>query len=336
MLTKIAINGFGRIGRQSANIILNQHPELELVAINDLSDNKTLAHLFKYDSVYGTYPGEVSADEQFLTIDGHKIHCLTEKDPTKLPWKDLGVEIVIESTGAFTKYEAASQHITAGAKKVILSAPGKGETEIPLFVLGVNEGDYDSAKMSVVSMASCTTNCLAPILKVLQEKIGIEKSLMSTIHSYTNDQQLLDLPHKDLRRARAAGLSIIPTTTGAAVSAAKTVPNMAGKIDGLSFRVPTPVVSLVDLVAVVSRETTKEEINGWLKEAEQGALKGILGTTDQPLVSRDFQKDIRSSIVDLPLTMAIGNLIKICSWYDNEWGYATRLVEFTALVGNKG
>lgn len=336
MLKKVAINGFGRIGRQTANIILKEHPELELVAINDLSDNKTMAHLFKYDSIYGIYPGEVSADEQFLTIDGRKIHCLTEKDPTKLPWKDLGVEIVIESTGAFTKYEAASQHLTAGAQKVILSAPGKGETEIPLFVLGVNEGDYDGSKMAVVSMASCTTNCLAPILKVLQEKIGIEKALMSTIHSYTNDQQLLDLPHKDLRRARAAGLSIIPTTTGAATSAAKTVPNMAGKIDGLSFRVPTPVVSLVDLVAVVSRDTSVEEINGWLKEAEAGVLKGILGTTNEPLVSKDFQKDVRSSIVDLPLTMVNGNLIKVCSWYDNEWGYATRLVEFTALVGKKG
>ncbi len=331
MLKRIAINGFGRIGRQTANILLKNFPDLELVAINDLTDNATLAHLFKYDSVYGAYEGEVSADEQFITIDGHKIRALAEKDPAHLSWKDLKIDIVIESTGIFRTFEAASAHLDAGAKKVILSSPGKGATVIPLFVPGVNHTDYNP-DMNVVSMASCTTNCLAPILKVLQENIGIEKALMSTIHSYTNDQKLLDLPHKDLRRARAAGLSIIPTTTGAATAAAQTVPDMENKIDGLSFRVPTPVVSLVDLVAVVKKDTSVKEINGWFTSAASGPLKNILAVTEQPLVSRDYTQDPRSSIVDLPLTQVIGNLVKICAWYDNEWGYSNRLAEFTEHI----
>lgn len=335
MSIKIAINGFGRIGRQTANIILNNHPKLELVAVNDLTDNKTLAHLFKYDSVYGTYPGEVSATDEYLNIDGKKIRALAEKDPANLPWKKLGIDLVVESTGIFTTYDLAHKHIEAGAKKVILSAPGKGEKEIPVFVPGVNDNDYDSQKMDIVSMASCTTNCLAPLLKVLIEKFGIEKAFMTTVHSYTNDQQLLDLPHKDLRRTRAAALSIIPTTTGAATAAAKTVPELLGNIDGISLRVPTPVVSIVDLIAVLKRETTKEEINDCFKEAEKGELKGILGTSDIPLVSVDYKKDTRSSIVDLPLTMANGNLIKVCSWYDNEWGYSCRLAEFVEYVSIK-
>ncbi len=335
MAIRIAVNGFGRIGRQTVNIIFNKHPELELVAINDLTDNQTLAHLFKYDSLYGRYPGEVRAEKDYLIIDGKKIFALSEREPSKLPWKKLGVEIVIESTGVFRTYELAHQHIEAGAKKVIISAPGKGKREIPVFVLGVNEDKYRPEDMDVICMASCTTNCLAPILKVLMEEFGIERAFMSTVHSYTNDQKLLDLPHHDLRRARAAALSIIPTTTGAATAAAKTLPELLGKIDGISLRVPTPVVSIVDLTVLLKRETTKEEVNDCFKRAEKGKLKGILGTSEVPLVSVDYRKDPRSSIVDLSLTMVNKNLVKICSWYDNEWGYSNRLAEFTSFVGKK-
>jgi len=335
MAIRIAVNGFGRIGRQTVNIIFNKHPELELVAINDLTDNQTLAHLFKYDSLYGRYPGEVRAEKDYLIIDGKKIFALSEREPSKLPWKKLGVEIVIESTGVFRTYELAHQHIEAGAKKVIISAPGKGKREIPVFVLGVNEDKYHPEDMDVICMASCTTNCLAPILKVLMEEFGIERAFMSTVHSYTNDQKLLDLPHHDLRRARAAALSIIPTTTGAATAAAKTLPELLGKIDGISLRVPTPVVSIVDLTVLLKRETTKEEVNDCFKRAEKGKLKGILGTSEVPLVSVDYRKDPRSSIVDLSLTMVNKNLVKICSWYDNEWGYSNRLAEFTSFVGKK-
>lgn len=335
MSIKIAINGFGRIGRQTANIILNNHPDLELVAVNDLTDNETLAHLFKYDSVYGTYPGEVKVDKDCIVIDGKKIKVLAEKEPINLPWKKMGVEVIVESTGVFTTYDLAHKHIEAGAKKVILSAPGKGEKEIPVFVLGVNENIYEPEKMDIVSMASCTTNCLAPILKILEEKFEIEKAFMTTVHSYTNDQKLLDLPHKDLRRTRAAGLSIIPTTTGAATAAAKTIPKLIGKIEAISLRVPTPVVSIIDLIAVLKKETNKEELNNYFKKAEKGELKGILGTSETPLVSADYKKDPRSSIVDLALTMVQGNLVKICSWYDNEWGYSCRLAEFTEYIAKK-
>jgi len=335
MSIKIAINGFGRIGRQTANIILNGHPELELVAVNDLTDNKTLAHLFKYDSVYGTYPGEVKATKDHIIVDGKKFKALSEKEPTNLPWREMNVDLVVESTGVFRTYELAYKHIQAGAKKVILSAPGRGEKEIPVFVPGVNQGGYDSKKMDIVSMASCTTNCLAPVLKVLIENFGIEKALMTTVHSYTSGQKLIDLPHTDLRRTRAAALSIIPTTTGAATAAAKTVPEMINKIDAIALRVPTPVVSIIDLVAVLKKEVSVEEVNNSFKKAEQKELKGILGTTDVPLVSTDYKKDTRSAIVDLPLTKANENLIKVCAWYDNEWGYSTRLADFVEYVSKQ-
>ncbi|MFA7662605.1 MAG: type I glyceraldehyde-3-phosphate dehydrogenase [Patescibacteria group bacterium] len=336
MSTKVAVNGFGRIGRLVSQIILKSHSQdLELVAVNDLAPTKTMAHLFEYDSVYGKYTGQVKAEENAIIVDGQEIKVFHEKDPKALPWKDLGVEVVIESTGVFRTYEQAHWHIEAGAKKVILSAPGKEDgREIPIFVPGVNLNKL-TAEMDVVSMASCTTNCLAPILKILNEKIGIENSLMTTVHSYTNDQSLVDSENKDLRRARAAALSMIPTTTGAATSAAKTVEGMEGKIDGMAIRVPTPTVSIVDLTAILSREVSVEEINQLFKAAEKGELAGILGTCDEPLVSIDYRQDPRSSIVDLPLTQVSKNLVKVFSWYDNEWGYSSRLAEFTVIVAKK-
>ena len=335
MSTKIAINGFGRIGRLVSQIIIKNHSEdLELVAINDLTPTDTMAHLFKYDSVYGKYDGNIEVEADEIVVDGKRIKILHERSPENLPWKDLGVDIVIESTGIFRTYEQAHGHIEAGAKKVVLSAPGKGDKEIPLFVPGVND-DKLMAEMDIVSMASCTTNCLAPILKILNEKYGIENSLLTTIHSYTNGQALVDSANKDLRRARAAGLSMIPTTTGAAIAAAKTVDGMEGKIDGIAVRVPTPTVSLVDLTAVLEKEVSKEELNKAFEDAETGELAGILGTAKEPLVSMDYKRDSRSSIVDLALTQTNKNLVKIFSWYDNEWGYSSRLAEFTAKVANK-
>lgn len=331
MSTKIAINGFGRIGRLVTRILLTKHPDVELVAINDLTPNETMTHLFKYDSVFGKFEKEVNFSEDSMLIGGKKIKLLSEKDPKSLPWKDMEVDVVLECTGVFRDYDGAHQHIEAGAKKVVLSAPGKGEREIPLFVPGVND-DKLTDNMEIVSMASCTTNCLAPILKVLEEKFGVENSFITTIHSYTSSQNIVDSFHKDLRRARAAGVSIIPTTTGAATAAAKTVESMKGKIDGMAVRVPTPTVSLVDLVAVLSKEVSKDDLHQAFKDAEAGELKDILGTSDEPLVSVDYRGESRSSVVDLGSTMVNKNLIKIIAWYDNEWGYSSRLAEFAKKV----
>lgn len=333
MTVKVGINGFGRIGRNVFRAALS-NPDFEVVAVNDLTDAKTLAHLLKYDSVHGTLNAAVEAKDNALVVNGHEIKVIAEKDPAALPWGSLGVQVVIESTGRFTDRSAA-KHLEAGAKKVIISAPAK-EEDITI-VMGVNEEKYDSAKHHVISNASCTTNCLAPFAKVLQEKFGIVKGLMTTVHSYTNDQQILDLPHKDLRRARAAAMSIIPTTTGAAKAVALVLPELKGKLNGFAMRVPTPNVSVVDLVAELSRSTTAEEINAALKEAANGPLKGILDFTDVPLVSKDFNGDPHSSIVDGLSTMVIeGNLAKVVSWYDNEWGYSNRVVDLCLYIAKKG
>jgi len=333
---KLAINGFGRIGRPVFKRLLDKFPQLEIVAINDLTDAETLAHLLKYDSCYGTYNKPVEHKERALVVNGKEVKILAEKDPLNLPWKELGVDIVLECTGRYTDYEGAKKHLGAGAKKVIISAPCKSK-EVPTFVLGVNEEKYDTVKDNVISMASCTTNCLAPVVKVINDKLGIEKALMTTAHSYTNDQRILDLPHEDLRRARAAALSIIPTTTGAAIAVTKTIPELEGKFHGISLRVPTPVVSICDLVAEVKRETTVEEINSILSEAAKSdKLKGILQIETAPLVSVDYKGSEYSAIVDASCTMVIGgNMVKILAWYDNEWGYACRLAEMAAYVANK-
>ncbi|MBU1146404.1 type I glyceraldehyde-3-phosphate dehydrogenase, partial [Patescibacteria group bacterium] len=318
MKTKVTINGFGRIGRQFF-AIAKDHPSLDIVAVNDLTDPATLAHLYKYDSVYGVHPGKVSAGKDFIQVDGEKIKIFAEKDPAALPWKSLGVDVVVESTGVFTKYEGASLHLKAGAKKVVISAPAKSE-EIPMFVIGCNEKKYNPKKDHVVSMASCTTNAMAPIAKVLNDKFKILKGTMTTCHSYTNDQRLLDLPHKDLRRARAAALSMIPTTTGAAKAVEKVLPVLKGKLDGLAIRVPTPSVSLLDFALVVGKNTTAEAVNKALSDAAKEDLKGILGVTKLPLVSVDYKKMELSAMVDAELTKVIGgNLIKVIAWYDNEW-----------------
>ncbi|MFA5069975.1 MAG: type I glyceraldehyde-3-phosphate dehydrogenase [Patescibacteria group bacterium] len=332
MPVKIAINGFGRIGRPVLKILLEKK-NLEVAAVNDLTDVKTLAHLLKYDSSYGIYNHEVNYDENSLSVDGKKIRVLAEKDPSKLPWRDLGVDIVLECTGLFTDYEKATIHLSAGAKKVILSAPSKSR-EIKTFVLGVNEEDYKPDTDHIISNASCTTNCLAPVVKVLHDSFVVEKGLMTTVHSYTNDQRLLDLPHEDLRRARAAALNIIPTTTGAAKTVAKVIPELAGKLDGLSLRVPTATVSIVDFVCEVKKPTNKEEVNRlFIKEAKSARLKGILGVSNEELVSMDYKGNPYSSIVDLSLTDVLGgNLVKVVAWYDNEWGYAMRLAEISELV----
>lgn len=335
MATKVGINGFGRIGRQVLKAILERAPELEVVAVNDLADAHTNAHLFKYDSNYGTFPGNVSVDKGDLVIGDRRIKVVAEKDPAKLPWKDLGAEIAIESTGRFTDAEKAAAHLQAGAKKVIISAPAKGEDLT--IVLGVNENMYDPAKHKIISNASCTTNCLAPVAKVLEDTFGIDKALMTTVHSYTNDQNILDLVHKDLRRARAAAMNIIPTSTGAAKAASLVIPSIKGKFHGLALRVPTPTVSLVDLVGVMKRDVTVEEINGAFKKYAEGSMKGILGFTDEELVSMDFKGDARSSIVDGQLTMVIGgNLFKVMSWYDNEWGYSCRVADLAKFMVGKG
>lgn len=332
-MAKVAINGFGRIGRQVLRIGL-ERKDLEFVGINDLTNAKTLAHLFKYDSVHGTFPGEVHAEEGAIVIDGKRIPIFAEKDPASLPWGKIGAEIIVESTGRFLDKDGASKHLQAGAKKVIISAPAKNE-DITI-VMGVNDDKYDAATHHIVSNASCTTNCLAPFAKVLSDKFGIESGLMTTVHAYTNDQVILDLPHKDLRRARAAGMSIIPTTTGAAKAVALVLPELKGKLNGFAMRVPTPDVSVVDLVVNVQKDTTVEEVNAALKEAANGAMKGILHYSEVPLVSIDYTNSPFSSIVDADLTMVMNKRqVKVISWYDNEWGYSTRVVDLASLMGKK-
>ncbi|GAV24750.1 type I glyceraldehyde-3-phosphate dehydrogenase [Carboxydothermus islandicus] len=334
MPVKVGINGFGRIGRNMFRAALN-NPEIEIVAVNDLTDAKTLAHLLKYDSVHGIFAADVEAKDDAIVVNGKEVKVYAEKDPANLPWKELGVEIVIESTGKFTKKADAVKHLEAGAKKVIISAPATDE-DITI-VMGVNEDKYDPVNHHVISNASCTTNCLAPVAKVLHEKFGIVKGLMTTVHSYTNDQRILDLPHKDLRRARAAATSIIPTTTGAAKAVALVLPELKGKLNGFAMRVPTPNVSVVDLVVELEKPATREEINAALKEAAEGELKGILGYTELPLVSVDFNGNPLSSIVDGLSTMVIeGNMAKVIAWYDNEWGYSNRLVDLATYIAKKG
>lgn len=336
MATRVGINGFGRIGRQSMKAILERHgSELEVVAINDLTDTKTNAHLLKYDTTYGHFPGEVEATPDSLIVNGHPIKVLAQRDPGLIPWADLGIDLVIESTGFFTDAEKAAAHLKGGAKKVIISAPAKGE-DITI-VLGVNEQMYDPQKHTIISNASCTTNCLAPAAKVLNDTFGIEYGLMNTIHSYTNDQRIQDQVHSDLRRARAAAVNIIPTTTGAAKAVALVIPELKGRFDGMSLRVPSLTVSIVDFVATVRRETNKNEVNEAFKAAAAGALKGILGYTEEPLVSSDFRGDTRSSIIDGLTTQVLGNnMVKVVAWYDNEWGYYCRVSDLAAFVAQKG
>ena len=324
-MTNVAINGFGRIGRLVLRVILDSHPELNVVAINDLTDAKTLAHLFKYDSVHKIYPGNVSSEENYLVVNGKKFRIFAEKDPEVLPWKDLGVEFVIESTGIFTSKEKASKHLKAGAKKVILTAPAKDEVDATI-VMGVNHTSL-KAEHTIVSNASCTTNCLAPVAKVLQDKFGILNGLMTTIHSYTNDQRILDLPHNDLRRARAAAMSMIPTSTGAAKAIGLVIPELKGKLDGVAIRVPTPDGSLVDLCANLEVEVTKEEVNMAMKEAAETYLKGYLMYTEEPIVSIDVVGNSYSSIFDALITYTKGKMVKVFSWYDNEYGYSCRVVD---------
>lgn len=334
MATTVGINGFGRIGRNVLRAALG-NPDINIVAVNDLTDAKTLAHLLKYDSVHGTFAAEVKEENGALVVNGKRIQVLAQTDPSKLPWKDLGVEVVVESTGRFTEGAKAKAHLDAGAKKVIISAPAKGE-DITI-VMGVNEEQYDPAKHNIISNASCTTNCLAPFTKVLLENFGIESGLMTTVHSYTNDQKILDLPHKDLRRARAAGLSIIPTTTGAAKAVGLVLPEVKGKLNGFAMRVPTPNVSITDLTVNLKKETTAEEINNALKKAASGSLKGIMGYTDEPLVSRDFNGNPLSSIIDGLSTMVVnGRMAKVVSWYDNEWGYSNRINDLIVYLAKKG
>lgn len=335
MTVKIGINGFGRIGRNAFKVIEDKYNgEIEVVGINDLTDPKTLAHLLKYDSVFKHYEGEVSFGEDNIVVNGKSIKIFKEKDPTLIPWKDCGAEIILECTGRFTKREDAAKHIQAGAKKVIISAPATDE-DITI-VMGVNEEKYDSNIHHVISNASCTTNCLAPFAKVLDQTFGIKKGLMTTVHSYTNDQVILDAPHSDLRRARAAALSIIPTKTGAAKAVALVLPQLEGKFNGFALRVPTPTVSIVDMVIETEKPASKDSVNAALKAASEGELKGILGYSEDPLVSMDYLGDPRSSIIDGLSTMAMGdNLIKVVSWYDNEWGYSNRLVDLAAYIGQK-
>lgn len=333
-MVKVGINGFGRIGRNVFRAALN-NPNLEIVAVNDLTDAKTLAHLLKYDSVHGVLDADVKAGEGSIIVNGKEIKVLAERDPGALKWADYGVEIVVESTGRFTKRADAAKHLEGGAKKVIISAPATDE-DITI-VMGVNEDKYDASKHTVISNASCTTNCLAPFAKVLQEKFGIVRGLMTTVHSYTNDQQILDLPHKDLRRARAAAMSIIPTTTGAAKAVALVLPELKGKLNGFAMRVPTPNVSVVDLVVELQKPATKEEINAALKAAAEGPMKGVLAYTEEPLVSSDFNGSPASSTIDALSTMVMeGNMAKVVSWYDNEWGYSCRVVDLCAYVAAKG
>jgi glyceraldehyde 3-phosphate dehydrogenase len=333
MAIRVGINGFGRIGRQVLRAAKQQGvADIEFVGINDLTDNKTLAHLFKYDSVHRTFDGDVSSSEKSITIDGDEIRVFEEKDPGKLPWKDLGVDIVLESTGRFTNAPDAKKHIDAGAKKVIISAPAKGE-DITI-VLGVNETKYDSAKHHIVSNASCTTNCLVPMVKVVKDNFGFVRGSMVTVHSYTNDQNVLDLPHKDLRRARAAALSIIPTTTGAAKATSLVMPELKGKIDGIAIRVPTPDVSFTDLTVVVEKPVTVQQINDAFKAAAEGPMSGILQYEEEELVSSDFIGNPHSCIIDAKSTNVVdGTLLKVSGWYDNEWGYSSRCVDLLRYMG---
>lgn len=333
MSLKIGINGFGRIGRNVFRSAMEQEG-IEIVGVNDLTDAKTLAHLLKYDSVHGKYPGTVEVKDNSIIVDGKEVKVYAEKDPALLPWGQLEVDIVVESTGRFTKAQDAKKHLEAGAKKVIISAPATGE-DITI-VMGVNEEKYESQNHHIISNASCTTNCLAPVAKVLQDKLGIVKGFMTTVHSYTNDQQILDLAHRDLRRARAAAMSIIPTTTGAAKAVSLVMPQLEGKLNGFSMRVPTPNVSVVDLVVEVKRETSIEEVNEAFKKASENQMEGILGFSDEPLVSVDYNSDPRSSIVDGLSTMVIGgNMVKVISWYDNEWGYSCRVVDLVKYIGKR-
>jgi glyceraldehyde 3-phosphate dehydrogenase len=334
-VTRIGINGFGRIGRQTLKAILERHAgDLEVVAINDLQPVATSAHLFRYDSTYGRYPGEVSAGESSITVDGHEVRAFSEKDPAALPWKDLGVDIVVESTGIFTDATKAKAHLDGGARKVIISAPAKNEDVT--VVLGVNEDRYDPEQHHIVSNASCTTNGLALPAKVVFDSFGIERGLMTTVHSYTNDQNVLDVFHKDLRRARSAGQNIIPTTTGAAKALALVIPELKGKFDGFSLRVPTPTVSIIDFVAVTSRPVTAESANEALRAAAEGPMRGLLGYTEEALVSMDFKGDDRSSIVDAGSTLVAGeNLLKVIAWYDNEWGYSCRVADLAKYMADR-
>jgi len=334
MAIRVAINGFGRIGRNVLRAAKQLGAtDLDFVAVNDLTDTKTLGHLLRHDSVHGPYPGTVEVKDNALIVDGDEVRVLAEKDPSALPWKELGVDIVIESTGRFTNRADAAKHLDAGAKKVIISAPAKNE-DITI-VLGVNEEKYDAAAHHVISNASCTTNCLAPVVKVLLDEFGFRRGVMTTVHAYTNDQQILDLPHKDLRRARAAGMSIIPTTTGAAKATALVIPEVKGKIDGIAMRVPTPDVSIVDLVAELEKDVTAQQVNDALRAASEGRLKGILGYEEEELVSVDYTGNPHSSIIDAPSTNVIGGLVKVMSWYDNEWGYSCRCVDLARYVGSR-
>jgi len=331
--TRVGINGFGRIGRNFSRAALEQGADIEIVAVNDLTDNKTLAHLLKYDSITGRFNGEVSYDDEGIVVNGKHIKVLAQRNPADLPWGELGVEVVVESTGFFTDGEKAKAHLDAGAKKVVISAPAKNVDGT--FVMGVNEDKYDGETMNIVSNASCTTNCLAPLAKVLEENFGIERGIMTTIHSYTGDQRVLDAPHKDLRRARAAALNMIPTKTGAAQAVALVLPALAGKFDGLAVRVPTPTGSLTDLTFIAKKEASVEAVKAAVKAAAEGELKGVLKYTEDPIVSSDIVGDPHTSIFDATETKVIGNLVKVLSWYDNEWGYSNALVRLTALVGSK-
>jgi len=334
MATRVGINGFGRIGRQTLKAILEREPGLEVVAINDLVGTEMNALLFKHDSTYGSYAGTVEAKGDRLVIDGRAIRVLAEKDPARLPWRELGVDIVLESTGIFKTADKARSHLDAGARKVLISAPTKGE-DITI-VIGVNEREYNPEMHHIISNASCTTNCLAPAVKVVHDLLGIQRGLMNTIHSYTNDQRILDVAHKDPRRARAAGLNIIPTTTGAARALGLVLPDLAGKLDGFSLRVPTPTVSVVDLTVDVARPTTPDEVNDAFRSAAAGPMDGILGVSDEPLVSGDFRGDPRSAIIDAASTMVMGGtMVKVIAWYDNEWGYSCRLADLATYVGER-
>jgi glyceraldehyde 3-phosphate dehydrogenase len=334
MAVKIGINGFGRIGRNFLRATRKRGADVDIVAVNDITDPKTLAHLLKYDSVFGRFDGEVSVDGDGILVDGNRIKVLAERDPANLPWKELGAEIVIESTGLFTDREKAQKHAEAGAQKVIISAPAKGE-DITI-VMGVNDQDYDPAEHNVISNASCTTNCVVPMAKVLGDAFGIERGFMTTIHAYTNDQNLLDLPHKDLRRARAAAINVVPASTGAAKASSLALPALKGKMDGLAMRVPVPDGSVTDLVCVLEREATVEAVNdAFRKASETGPLKGLLAYSEDPIVSSDIVGSAYSCTFDSPLTMAIGNLVKVIGWYDNEWGYSNRLVDLVGLVASR-
>ena len=334
MAIKLGINGFGRIGRNVFRVVMENDFDLEVVAINDITDPKTLAHLLKYDSIYGRLQADLVHDENSISINGQNIAVFAQRDPEKISWGETGVDIVIESTGLFRSRGDAAKHLRDSVKKVIISAPGKDQDL--MVCLGVNEEKYDPAMHSIISNASCTTNCLAPVAKVLHEQFGIRKGLMTTIHSYTTDQRILDLPHKDLRRARAAALSIIPTTTGAALAVTQVLPELEGKLDGISIRVPTAAVSLIDLIVTVEKEVSEDEVKAAFREAAEGPLKGILDYTDEALVSSDFRKDSHSAIVDGPFTKTLGDdMVQVLAWYDNEWAYSSRVVELAHFIGER-